>query len=64
MFDVVRRERFLPNAVVAVGAPGDGEAVELLRDRPTVEGAATAYVCERFLCHAPVTDRDALAAQL
>ena len=39
LFDVVRRERFVPNAVVAVGSPGDGEAVELLRDRPAVAGA-------------------------
>ena len=36
----------------------------LLRDRPAVGGRATAYVCERFLCHMPVTDADALAAQL
>jgi uncharacterized protein YyaL (SSP411 family) len=38
--------------------------VALLRDRPTVDGQATAYVCERFSCRAPVTEPDALRAAL
>ncbi|HYJ60212.1 MAG TPA: thioredoxin domain-containing protein [Actinomycetota bacterium] len=64
LFDAVRRDRFVPNAVVAIGS-GDGDGpVPLLSDRPAVGGRATAYVCERFLCQMPVTDADALAAQL
>ncbi|MBI4259321.1 MAG: thioredoxin domain-containing protein, partial [Actinobacteria bacterium] len=60
-------ERYLPNRVLAVGAPGDDEAaatVPLLAGRPSVDGRATAYVCERFVCRQPVTEPEALAAQL
>ena len=59
--------RYLPNAVLAVGPGSDGTAaqeVPLLRDRTAREGLATAYVCERFTCRTPVTDPEALAAQL
>jgi uncharacterized protein YyaL (SSP411 family) len=59
--------RFLPNAVLAVGAPSDDRAsneVALLRSREPRDGLATAFVCERFVCQAPVTDREALAGQL
>jgi uncharacterized protein YyaL (SSP411 family) len=60
-------ERWIPNAVVAIGDPADVEAVErvpLLRDRGTVDGRAAAYVCEDFVCSLPVTTVDALTAQL
>jgi uncharacterized protein len=59
--------RYLPNAVLAAGSPGDTEAEEtvpLLRDRAPVDGGPAAYVCERFVCLRPVTEPDALAAQL
>ena len=36
----------------------------LLADRPLVGGRPTAYVCRHFVCSAPTTDPDALAAQL
>jgi hypothetical protein len=55
--------RYLPNRVLAVGRTRE-TAVPLLKDRPTRDGRATAYVCERFVCGAPVTDPDDLAAQL
>jgi uncharacterized protein YyaL (SSP411 family) len=58
---------YLPNKVLAVAAPGDqaaAERVPLLRDRPLLDGRATAYVCEHFVCQRPVTDPDALAGQL
>jgi uncharacterized protein len=63
----VTAERFLPNAVLAVTAAGDraaADAVALLRDRPPIDGRATAYVCERFACRLPVTQPEELAAQL
>jgi uncharacterized protein YyaL (SSP411 family) len=62
----VTAERYVPNHVLAVAAPSEAEdaAVELLRDRPTRDGAATAYVCERFVCKLPVTEPAELAAQL
>jgi hypothetical protein len=55
--------RYLPNRVLAVGAT-EASAVPLLRDRPVRDAVATAYVCERFVCFAPVTDPDTLAVQL
>jgi hypothetical protein len=58
---------FRPNVVLAVGQPGDEHAqqtVALLRDREASDGAATAYVCEGFVCRLPVTRADELRAQL
>jgi uncharacterized protein len=48
----VVRERLRPGVVLA-GPPGDG--VPLMTGRSTIEGAAAAYVCERFTCQLPVT---------
>jgi uncharacterized protein YyaL (SSP411 family) len=56
--------RFLPNAVLAVGAPGRASAVPLLEGRGQVGGRATAYVCEGFVCRRPVVEPEELAAQL
>ena len=64
---VVTSERYRPNVVLAVGSPDDEDAhaiVPLLRDRDMIDGAATAYVCERFSCKLPVTDIEALRDQL
>ncbi len=61
------RRCYRPNQVVALSAPGDRRAaaqVPLLADGPTVDGHATAYVCEHFACQQPVTTPEALAAQL
>jgi uncharacterized protein len=59
--------RYLPNAVLAAASsddPGAADLVPLLRDRLPVDGAPAAYVCERFVCQRPVTEPEALAAQL
>jgi len=53
-----------PNLVVAAGRKGDQETVPLLADRPQIDGKATAYVCQQFVCKAPVTQPEKLAAQL
>ena len=56
-----------PGVAVAVGDPdavAAEHAVPLLADRPLVDGRPTAYVCRHFVCSAPTTDVDALAAQL
>ena len=58
---------YQPNRVLAAAAPGDTAAqaeVPLLADRPALEGRATAYVCEHFVCQRPVTEPAELAAQL
>jgi uncharacterized protein YyaL (SSP411 family) len=64
----LRREvlgRLLPNTVTLSAAPGEGsDRSPLLADRPTVDGQATAYVCERYACRAPVTTPGALRAEL
>jgi uncharacterized protein len=65
--DEVVRARYVPNAVLAMGRPDDdaaGRTIPLLRDRTPVDGAPTAYVCERFACRLPVTTPEELAAQL
>jgi uncharacterized protein len=58
---------YQPNRVVAAAGPGDAAAqgeVPLLAGRPALEGRATAYVCEHFVCQRPVTEPAELAAQL
>ncbi len=63
------RSRFLPHAVLA-GAASEAAAqaaaveIPLLADRTQFNGAPTAYVCENFTCHLPVSDPDALAREL
>ena len=61
------RRRYLPNSVLALAAPGDAAASELiplLADRGQIDGRATAYVCRNFVCNLPVNETEALAAQL
>ena len=59
----VVRERFRPHMVLA-GGRSDGDAVPLLKGREPVGGHAAAYVCEHFVCQAPVTTPEELAAAL
>jgi hypothetical protein len=65
------RDGYRPFQVVALGAPTTQlPAVPLLQDRGLVDGQATAYVCDApvpgraFACQAPVTEVEALRAQL
>lgn len=63
---VIRRP-FLPHKVILHKHPQDEStpiASPLLTDRPALDGRATAYVCERYTCQRPVTDPDALHAQI
>jgi uncharacterized protein YyaL (SSP411 family) len=53
-----------PSAVLAVGAPGQAAPVALLTDRPLRDDRPTAYVCHHFICEQPVTEPQALSAQL
>jgi uncharacterized protein YyaL (SSP411 family) len=53
------RSAYHPHLVVAAGAD-----VPLLDGREPVEGQAAAYVCEHFVCQAPVTSPEELVAAL
>src|SRR6266700_924256 len=53
----VINNRYLPNSVLACATPNDTEAAQvipLLESRPLKDGKATAYVCQNFVCAAPV----------
>jgi len=61
----VVRDQLRPYLVLAgTRAPTEDSAVALLRERPAVNGQATAYVCEHFSCRAPVTEPADLATLL
>jgi len=58
---------FLPNKVVVLRRPDEEPPAipsPLLQQRTQVGGKATAYVCEHYACKLPVTEAEALAAQL
>ncbi|HWC86986.1 MAG TPA: thioredoxin domain-containing protein [Solirubrobacteraceae bacterium] len=55
------RGSFRPHVVLAGGRSG---AVPLLEGREPVGGRAAAYVCERFVCQAPVLTTEELTAAL
>ncbi len=59
----VVRSKHRPHLVLAGGAAGS-DLPPLLRDRPTINGSPTAYVCESFTCKQPVTEAAALEALL
>jgi hypothetical protein len=52
-----------PGAVLVAGEP-DAPGVPLLAGRRLVDGAPAAYVCRRFVCLAPLTTPEALAAEM
>jgi uncharacterized protein YyaL (SSP411 family) len=56
----VVRGRYRPHLVLAGGQDG----VPLLEGRTAIDGHAAAYVCEHFICQAPVTTADELTAAL
>ncbi len=60
----VVNSRYRPDLIVAAGVEEAAATVPLLAGRPRVDGLATAYVCRRFVCRQPVTEPEALAAQL
>ena len=57
----VVRGAFRPHLVLATG---EADGVPLLEGRGPVDGHAAAYVCERFVCQAPVTSPEELVAAL
>jgi hypothetical protein len=61
----VVRERYRPHVVLAWTRDAASSAVPLLEGRGSGQGGrASAYVCERFACQAPVSEPAALRLQL
>jgi hypothetical protein len=62
----VVRAGFRPGTVIALAgsSAAAASAVPLLRDRPMIDGRATAYVCQGFACLRPTTSPADLDAQL
>ncbi len=63
MWDVVRRT-YLPHRVLVRGDVDDPNPPAPARERPSLAGRPTAYVCHRFTCSAPTTDPAELARLL
>jgi uncharacterized protein YyaL (SSP411 family) len=60
----VVRGAFRPHLVLAGGDGADAGGVALLEGRTSMDGRATAYVCERFTCKQPVSEPGELEALL
>jgi uncharacterized protein YyaL (SSP411 family) len=60
----VLREGYRPHVVIAGAHDGGASAIPLLKDRHERDGRAAAYVCERFVCAAPVSEPHELRALL
>jgi hypothetical protein len=64
--------RFIPASVSVTAEPGSespnsesaASLTPLLASRTTATGRATAYLCEEYVCREPVTEPDALRAQI
>jgi uncharacterized protein YyaL (SSP411 family) len=57
-------ERYLPNRVIVTSSGEPVVPLPLLQGRTEVNAQPTAYVCQDYTCQQPVTDPQALAAQL
>jgi len=64
LLKVIRAE-YRPGMVVAASSyPPAKDAPALLQERVMMDGKATAYVCEGFVCKQPTTDAEILANQM
>ena len=53
---------YVPNRVLLCAGEGDdGAGLPLLAERRKIDGKATAYVCENYVCQLPVNDPQAFA---
>ncbi|MCY3543158.1 MAG: thioredoxin domain-containing protein [Chloroflexi bacterium] len=56
---------YVPNRILLCASEGDDDTgLPLLTERRKIDGKATAYVCENYVCQLPVTDPQAFARLL
>lgn len=55
---------YLPNKAVLVASTRNGADSPLTRDRPLVDGKATAYICYNYACDEPIKDVSKLKEKL
>jgi len=55
---------FLPNKVIVLSEEANARSLPPLADREMINGKATAYVCENFVCQRPVTSVEDLREQM
>ncbi len=62
----VVRSQYRPNLIVQVAdtAQGSFDSYPLLANRERISNAATAYVCENYVCKLPVTSPEMLAQEI
>lgn len=64
LLKVIRAE-YRPGVVTAAAVfPPEQDAPTLLHERGLVDGKATAYVCEGFMCKQPTNNPETLVEQL
>jgi hypothetical protein len=57
-------QTYLPDAVIALSHQPDAASIPLLSERSMIDGKATAYVCQNFVCQRPVTTAEEFRSQL
>ena len=55
---------YLPNKIVALSEPTEETTLPLLVNKPQIENRATVYVCENYVCQAPITEVEAFVEML
>ncbi len=65
----VIHEHFIPNKIILLADGSDGQAflgkhLEFIQDVKPINGKATAYVCQDYVCHAPTPDLSKFASSL
>ena len=55
---------YLPNRIIAASSPLTPSSLPLLKDRPTVSGMPSLYICRNYTCRQPITDPRLVAEAL
>ncbi len=58
------RQRFIPNSVLVVVEDGGDGRIPIAAEKVSLDGKATAYVCEMGACRQPITDLQAFIKEI